>query len=116
MPLAMISKAYVYQYASYDFHWDLSQTTWLRFAQAAGSSLATVGVLPLLSSVLNRRGLRAQMLDLNVIRLSLLVAICGFVLLQTSYASWMLLFGKGGQKSTFAHTLIVVCSSLGVWS
>ncbi len=93
-PLAMISKAFVYQYASYNFRWGLSQTTWLRFAQAGGSSLATIAVLPLLSSVLVRRGLRAQMLDLNVIRTSLLVAAVGFVLLQFSYYSWMLLFGR----------------------
>ncbi|MCJ1457842.1 hypothetical protein MMC28_008211 [Mycoblastus sanguinarius] len=90
-PLAMISKAFVYQYASYNFHWGLSQTTWLRFSQAGGSSLATVIVLPLLTSTLNRRGLHAQMLDLNVIRVSLLVATIGFVLLQLSFHSWMLL-------------------------
>ena len=93
-PLAMISKAFVYQYASYNFHWGLSQTTWLRFSQAGGSSLATVIVLPLLTSTLNRRGLHAQMLDLNVIRVSLLVATIGFVLLQLSFHSWMLLVGR----------------------
>ena len=93
-PLAMISKAFVYQYASYNFHWGLSQTTWLRFSQAGGSTLATVIVLPLLSSVLHRRGIRAQTLDLNVIRVSLLVAVAGFVLLQLSYHSWMLLLGR----------------------
>ena len=93
-PLAMISKAFVYQYASYNFQWGLSQTTWLRFSQAGGSSLTTVVVLPLLSSVLNRRGIHAQKLDLNVIRVSLLVAVTGFVLLQLSYHSWMLLLGK----------------------
>ena len=93
-PLAMISKAFVYQYASYNFRWGLSQTTWLRFVQAGGSSLVTVAVLPLMSSVLARRGLRAQMLDLNVIRISLLVAAVGFLLLQFSYHSWMLLLGR----------------------
>jgi len=93
-PLAMISKAFVYQYASYNFHWGLSETTWLRFSQAGGSSLATIAVLPLLSTVLNRRGLQAQMLDLNVIQISLFIAVVGFVLLQLSYHSWMLLLGK----------------------
>lgn len=93
-PLAMISKAYVYQYASYNFDWGLSQTTWLRFAQAGGSSLATIAFLPLLSSLLHRRGLQAQLLDLNIIRLSLFIAVCGFLLLQLSYHSWMLLLGK----------------------
>ena len=97
-PLAMISKAFVYQYASYNFHWGLSQTTWLRFVQAGGSSLATVAVLPLLSSVLNRRGLRAQLLDLNVIRISLAIAAIGFVLLQLSSRSWMLLLCESAAK------------------
>lgn len=92
-PLAMISKAFVYQYASYNFGWGLSQTTWLRFSQAGGSSLATIAVLPMLSTALNRRGLHAQMLDLNVIRISLSIAVIGFVLLQLSYHSWMLLLG-----------------------
>ena len=105
-PLAMISKAFVYQYASYNFHWRLSQTTWLRFSQAGGSSLATVIVLPLLSSALNRRGLQAQMLDLNVIRLSLLVATIGFVLLQVSVHSWMLLLGK--LNRIHKHSIVVV--------
>ena len=92
-PVAMIAKAYVYQYASYNFHWDLDQTTWLRFAQAGGSSLATVMVLPLLSSVLNRRGLQAQHLDINVVRISLFIATVGFLMLQFSFQGWMLLFG-----------------------
>ena len=90
-PVAMISKAYVYQYASYNFDWGLSQTTWLRFAQAGGSSIATIMVLPLLSSVLNRKGLRAQHLDINVIRISLLIATIGFLVLQFSFHGWMLL-------------------------
>lgn len=99
-PLAMISKAFVYQYASYNFHWGLSQTTWLRFSQAGGSFLATIAVLPLLSTVLNRRGLQAQKLDLNVIRISLLIAVVGFVLLQLSYHSWMLLLGMSCDGSS----------------
>ena len=90
-PMAMIAKAYVYQYASYNFGWNLSETTWLRFAQAGGSCSATIVVLPLLSSLLDRKGRRAQQLDLNVIRSSLLIAIVGFLLLQFSSRVWMLL-------------------------
>ncbi|KAL9130331.1 MAG: hypothetical protein Q9217_001470 [Psora testacea] len=90
-PVAMIAKAFVYQYASYNFHWGLSTTTWLRFSQAGGSTIATIVVLPLLHSVLNRRGLQAQRLDLNVIRISLFVAMIGFILLQFSFHGWMLL-------------------------
>ena len=91
-PIAMIAKAYVYQYASFNFGWDLSKTTWLRFAQAGGSFFATIMVLPLLSSVLlNRKGLRARQLDMNVIRISLFIAIVGFLMLQFSFRVWMLL-------------------------
>ena len=91
-PMAMISKAYVYQYAYYNFGWDLSETTWLRFAQAGGSFLATIVVLPLLSSIaLHWKGWRAQQLDMNVIRSSLFIAITGFFLLQFSFHVWMLL-------------------------
>ena len=93
-PMAMIAKAYVYQYASWNFHWQLAQTTWLRFSQAGGSTLATIAVLPLLTSLLNRRGLQAQKLDLNVIRISLSVAIIGFLLLQFSYFGWQLVLGE----------------------
>lgn len=106
-PLAMISKAFVYQYASYNLDWGLSQTTWLRFAQAGGSFLATIAVLPLLSSVLNRRGLQAQILDLNVIRVSLLIAAIGFILLQFSYHSWMLLLGETTIRTDFASTSLL---------
>ncbi|KAL9101837.1 MAG: hypothetical protein Q9163_002940, partial [Psora crenata] len=91
-PVAMIAKAFVYQYASYNFHWGLSATTWLRFSQAGGSTIATIIVLPLLHSVLNRRDVQAQHLDLNVIRISLFLAMVGFILLQFSFYGWMLLF------------------------
>ena len=98
-PMAMISKAYVYQYASWNFQWQLAQTTWLRFAQAGGSTIATIVVLPLLTSLLNRRGLQAQILDVNVIRISLCFAVIGFLVLQFSFFGWMLVLGK--RKSFF---------------
>ena len=115
-PLAMISKAFVYQYASYNFHWGLSRTTWLRFAQAGGSSLATTIVLPLVSSILNRRDSRAQLLDLNVIRVSLLIAVIGFVLLQFSYHSWMLIFGKLKGYINSKYSTHINLSFIHLWS
>ena len=114
-PVAMIAKAYVYQYASYNFHWGLSTTTWLRFSQAGGSTIATIAVLPLLHSVLNRRGREAQRLDLNVIRLSLFIAMMGFILLQFSFHGWMLLFGITGDVQTLASTL-TCCSIIHMWT
>ena len=98
-PMAMISKAYVYQYGSWNFDWQLAETTWLRFSQAIGSTIATIVVLPLLTSVLNRRGLQAQLLDINVVRVSLLIAIIGFLLIQFSFYGWELVLG--GPRSLF---------------
>lgn len=93
-PVAMIAKAYVYQYASWNFHWRLSETTWLRFAQAGGSTIIVIIVLPLLTSGLNRRGLRAQQLDINVIRISLAVAMIAFLIIQFAFQGWELILGQ----------------------
>lgn len=93
-PIALISKAFTYQFASETFGWEMRQTTWLRVSQAAGSTLVTVALLPLLSTRLIRRGYRAQKLDLEVIRGSLCVAVVGFGMLWQARASWMLVVGK----------------------
>lgn len=92
-PIAVISRAFVYQYASETFHWPMSRTNWLRFSQAVGSSLATFIFLPLLSTYLDRKDHNAKKLDLNVIRFSLLIAAIGFAILWQSKASWIMGFG-----------------------
>lgn len=92
-PIALISKAFTYQFASESFDWAISQTTWLRVSQAAGSALVTMLFLPLLSSLLIRREFSPRSLDLAAIRISLLIAIVGFGLLWQTRASWMLILG-----------------------
>jgi len=92
-PIALISRAFVYQHASETFHWPMSKTNWLRFAEAVGSSLATFAFLPLLSAYLDRRDHSAKKLDLNVIRCSLMIAAVGFGILWQSKASWMMALG-----------------------
>lgn len=92
-PIALISKAFTYQFASESFGWAIAQTTWLRVSQAAGSALVTMLLLPLLSSLLIRRGFQSRSLDLAAIRISLLIAIVGFGLLWQTRASWMLVLG-----------------------
>ena len=92
-PIALISRAFVYQHASETFHWPMSRTNWLRFAEAVGSSLATFLFLPLLSTYLDRKDHKAKKLDLNVIRCSLLIAAVGFAILWQSKASWMMALG-----------------------
>ncbi|KAL8824291.1 MAG: hypothetical protein Q9191_005156 [Dirinaria sp. TL-2023a] len=92
-PIALISRAFVYQHASETFHWPMSRTNWLRFSEAVGSSLATFVFLPLLSTYLDWKDHHAKKLDLNVIRFSLLIAAIGFAILWQSKASWMMAFG-----------------------
>ncbi|KAL8797710.1 MAG: hypothetical protein Q9195_000062 [Heterodermia aff. obscurata] len=92
-PIAIVSRAFVYQHASERFGWPMSSTTWLRFAQATSSSLATLVLLPLISACLDRRGFRAKRLDLNAIRLSLFITSVGFAIIWRSKASWVLLAG-----------------------
>ncbi|CAF9907139.1 MAG: hypothetical protein HETSPECPRED_007049 [Heterodermia speciosa] len=92
-PIAIVSRAFVYQHASESFGWPMSSTTWLRFAQATSSSLATLVLLPLISAYLGQRAFRAKRLDLNAIRLSLLITSVGFAIIWRSGASWVLLVG-----------------------
>lgn len=94
-PIALISKAFTYQFASESFGWAMSQTTWLRVSQAGGSALVTMLLLPFFpSAFLIRRGYSARKLDLAAIRGSLAVAIVGFAMLWQTRASWMLVLGK----------------------
>ena len=92
-PIALISRAFVYQHVSETFHWALSKTNWLRFSEAVGSSVTTFVFLPLLSAYLDRKDHNAKKLDLNVIRASLLIAAVGFAILWQSKASWVMAFG-----------------------
>ena len=92
-PIAIVSRAFVYQHASESFGWPMSSTTWLRFSQATSSSLATLVLLPLISAYLDRRAFHAKRLDLNAIRLSLLITSIGFAIIWRSEASWVLLVG-----------------------
>lgn len=92
-PIALISKAFTYQFASESFGWEMSQTTWLRVSQAAGSAIVTLIFLPFLSALLIRRGFRARKLDLGAIRGSLCIPVVGFGILWQARASWMLIVG-----------------------
>ena len=118
-PFALISRAFIYQHASETFDWSMSRTTWLRVAQAAGSSTVTLILLPLLSTYLIHRYHRklsgandddltlpipepptntthnhySKTRDLNTIRASLFIATLGFFLLWRATANYQLILG-----------------------
>ncbi|KAL8911452.1 MAG: hypothetical protein Q9171_003385 [Xanthocarpia ochracea] len=90
-PIALISKAFVYQHASESFGWEMSTTTWLRVSQAVGASLVTLFALPILNTLYHPQTIRqAQNFDLAVLRTSLLIAATGFAILWQATANWML--------------------------
>lgn len=93
-PIALISKAFIFQHASESFGWKIIQTTWLRVSQAAGSALVTIIFLPILSTILIRKGFDQQNTDFGAIRWSIAIAIIGFGLLWLAKASWLLVFGR----------------------
>ena len=116
-PFALISRAFVYQHASETFHWPISKTVWLRVAQAVGSSVVTLLILPAISLYLGYRQLhgtiqggedvgittpespttrdvrKSKNRDLNTVRVSLFVAALGFTTLWLAIASWELIAG-----------------------
>ena len=92
-PIALISKAFTFQFASESFGWKIRQTTWLRVSQAAGAALITLAFLPIFSVALIPRRVRPRDLDLGIIRGSLFIAIVGFGVLWQARANWMLVIG-----------------------
>ena len=76
--IAFASESFVFQYASEKFRWPLHQTTYLRVATASGAILATLIVCPTVFSVLSRRGFATPKLDLNTVRISLMIVLISF--------------------------------------
>ena len=76
--VAFASENFVFQYASERFLWPLHQTTYLRVATASGAIFATLVACPLSFSVLGRRGFAAHKLDLNAVRISLMIVVLSF--------------------------------------
>lgn len=93
-PIALISKAFIFQHASESFGWKIIQTTWLRVSQAAGSAFITIIFLPILSTILTRKGFDRQKTDFGAIRWSIAIAIIGFGMLWLAKASGLLVFGR----------------------
>jgi len=76
--IAFASESYVFQYASENLLWPLHQTTCLRVATASSAIFVTLIACPMSSSVLRGRGFAPHRLDLNTVRISLLVVFAAF--------------------------------------
>lgn len=76
--VAFASESFVFQYASEKFLWPLYKTTYLRVATASGAVFVTLIACPVSFSLLSRKGFPADMLDLNAVRISLIIVFLSF--------------------------------------
>lgn len=91
--VAFASESFVFQYASEKFLWPLRQTTWLRAAAGSGAVFATLLAWPLATSMLRRKGIAACKLDLNAVRISLVVVFSSFLCLWRASSGLALIIG-----------------------
>ena len=92
--VAFASESFVFQYASEKFLWPLRQTTGLRVATASGAIFATLIVCPASFSVLRGKDFAAHNLDLNTVRISLLIVCISFFSAWKANSGPMLILGK----------------------
>lgn len=91
--IAFASESFMFQYASERFLWPLRQTTWLRVASAVGAVFATLIAWPGITMVFTRKGFAAHNLDLNVVRISLIIVTVSFFWAWRATSGTTLAFG-----------------------
>ena len=105
--IAFSSEGFMFQYASEKFGWQLRQTTWLRVATATSAVFITLIGGPLLGYALQKKGVRSQLVDLNMIRGSLAVLVGAFFAAWMATSGELLVLGKSSnRRSTGTNDLV----------
>ncbi len=91
--VAFASEGFVFQYASEKFLWPLHQTTWLRTAAACGAVVATLIACPATFSFFKAQGFAAHKLDLNTLRISLMILLLSFFCAWKASSGLVLILG-----------------------
>lgn len=79
--IAFTSDTYIFQYASRILNWSLRKTAWIEFFHQLAVGIITGLLLPILNSLFNKmRHAGANVIDVSVIRGSILTAILGCLL------------------------------------
>lgn len=91
--IAFASENLVFQHALEKFLWPLRQITWLRVASALSAVFANLIAWAGMAILLTRRGLAAHQLDLNIVRLSLIILMVSFSWAWTATSETILAFG-----------------------
>lgn len=90
--IGFASSVFLAQYVSEKFKWDLHETTWLRVFSSGGAILVYI-VTPILNRRLVHRGNLPHLVELNIIRGSLLVLAVSFFGSWSVHRGWFMLAG-----------------------
>ena len=92
--LAVQSSALLLQFASKRLGWSLGRSACLLSIRAAVALLLTLGLLPGLTLLLNRKlQLHPFQADVLILRISFISMIIGYCLIASSFSSWLLILG-----------------------
>lgn len=92
--VAFMSENFIDQYTSEKLHLKISQTGPVRSSNSGGSLLVTSTILPLLSYLWSVRGTFIPLKDLWLARLSVVVAIIGFISLWKAKNFYVICLGR----------------------
>ena len=113
--IAFASEAFVFQYASEKFLWPLHRTTYLRVATASGAIFATLVACPLSLSILAGRGFAAPKLDLNAVRISLMIVLVSFFCAWKADTGLMLALGTLAEIPLIGHHRMLIVGRSDDW-
>jgi sugar phosphate permease len=94
--LGTVCESFLPQYASEKFHWDLSQTTWLKLASSVGALISTVLLGPCLSHYFLQHGILAQVVNFRLAFSSLVALVISYLGAWMANSKYSLLLGKYG--------------------
>ena len=113
--VAFASESFVFQYASEKFLWPLHQTTYLRVATASGAIFATLIACPASFSILSERGFAAHKLDLDALRISLIIVLLSFFYASKASSGLMLAIGMSQDVLLIGCRLILTKNNSDGW-
>ena len=113
--VAFASESFVFQYASEKFLWPLDQTTFLRVATASGGVFATLIACPISSLVLRGKGFTAHKIDLNTVRISLIVVLVSFFWAWKANSGLILALGTLQEVPMMSYRLMLIMNNSNDW-
>lgn len=93
--LGTVCELFFPQYASEKFHWELSETTWLKFASTTGALISTVFLGPLFSRYFFKQGIPAHFINLRFASASNAILLISYLSAWIAHSkAWLLICKK----------------------